>query len=91
LFFIAKVLGHLTTKAFELTESISYCKCNSPARNGQQVSRICTELFEKWPVAIFCFSKDIDENPGNLLTNRKKEIQIQQRIMNALLVLTSFW
>jgi hypothetical protein len=40
--------------------------------------------FEKGKAATCRFSKEFCENPGNILTNRKKVIQIQKRIVNAL-------
>jgi hypothetical protein len=36
-------------------------------------------------------SKDFHENPGNLSTNRKKEMIIQKRIVHTLPVMKSFW
>jgi hypothetical protein len=43
--------------------------------------------FEKRQAATCRFSKELCENPGNVLTNRKEGIKIQKRIVNALPVL----
>jgi hypothetical protein len=40
--------------------------------------------FEKGKAATCRFSKEFCEIPGNVLTNRKERIKIQQRIVNAL-------
>jgi hypothetical protein len=40
--------------------------------------------FEKGKEATCRFSKELCENPGNVLTNRKEGIKIQKRIVNAL-------
>ncbi len=39
---------------------------------------------EERQAATCCFSKEFCENLGNLLTNSKKEIKIQNRIVHAL-------
>jgi hypothetical protein len=40
--------------------------------------------FEKGKAATCRFSKQFCENPGNVITNRKERIKIQNRIVNAL-------
>jgi hypothetical protein len=40
--------------------------------------------FGKGKAATCCFSKELCENPGNVLTNRKERIKIQKRIVSAL-------
>jgi hypothetical protein len=40
--------------------------------------------FEKGKAATCGFSKEICDNPGNALTNRKEGNKIQKRIVNAL-------
>jgi hypothetical protein len=42
--------------------------------------------FEKWQAAVCRFSKEFCENPGNVLTNRKKVIKLQKRIVHSLSV-----
>jgi hypothetical protein len=48
-----------------------------------QVLRFSRNSFEKRPVAVFWFSKELRANPGNLPTYRKWGI--------SLTVVTSFW
>jgi hypothetical protein len=43
--------------------------------------------FKEQQAATCRFSKEFCENPGNVLTNRKKGIKIHKRIVHALLVL----
>jgi hypothetical protein len=47
--------------------------------------------FEKQQVAICCFSKEFCEHPRSLSKNRKKGIKIQKHIVNAHVILKSFW
>ncbi len=47
--------------------------------NGEDNSRICTELIWKRPAVTYRFSKEFRANPGNVSTNKKKRIKIKKR------------
>jgi hypothetical protein len=44
--------------------------------------RFAQKSFEKWQAAICHISKEFCENLGNVLTNRKKGIKLQKRIVH---------
>jgi hypothetical protein len=48
--------------------------------------RFAHNSFEEWQADTCRFSNEFCEDPGNVSTNRKKELKIQKRIVHALSV-----
>jgi hypothetical protein len=55
-----------------------------------RVSGLVLNSFEKQQAALASFQQDYCANPGNRLTNMKKEIQIQKKIVDIFPVLENF-
>jgi hypothetical protein len=82
----------LNTKSFSIHQKLFKAAKNIPFfLLVDRFLRFAQISFEKWQTAIYPFSKELCEHPRSLSTNRKKGLKIQKHIMNALVILKSFW